>query len=91
MDSSGGTWQSSGQLASGRKTQLAPCPSKDFDKWLKKQSAQLNPNSRKRLDLVADRQGHFIALAEDGPFIDTLTSLKWKESTALITGPIVTP
>lgn len=91
LDSSGGIWQNSSSLKSGRKTQLSLCPKTDFDSWLTKQGKKLNPNSKKRLDLVSRRKGHFIAIAEEGPFIDTLASLSWQESTAIITGPIVTP
>ncbi|MGJ8724530.1 MAG: hypothetical protein ACSHYB_08235 [Roseibacillus sp.] len=89
LDSSGSIWQSSGPLASGRKTQLSPCPEADFDQWLNKRFTELNTGSKKRLGLVTDRPGHFIALANEGPFIDSLPSLSWKESTALLTGPIV--
>ena len=91
LDSSGSIWQSSGSLSSGRNTQLTPCPELDFQRWLKGQSKNLNPDSKERLELVAERPGHFIAVAEEGPFINTLPSLNWKESTALLTGPIVLP
>ena len=91
FDSSGGIWQSSGTLASGRKTQLTPVPEADFNTWLRERYTELDAASKKRLGLVAERQGHFIALANEGPFIDTLPSLRWKESTALITGPVVLP
>ena len=88
-DSSGSIWQSSGALASGRKTQLTPCPEADYNKWFNKRLTELNLDSKKRLELVAERPEHFVAVANEGPFIDTLPSLNWKESTALLTGPIV--
>lgn len=90
-DSSGSVWQSSSALSSGRKAQLAPCPPEDFDSWLKQQKEVLDDSAEKRLDLLAERPNHFIALSEEGPFTDTLSSLNWKESTAVITGPVVTP
>lgn len=89
LDNNGSIWQSSGALTSGRKTQLTPCPQADFNNWLNKQCKELNTDSKKRFNLLANRRGHFIALSNEGPFIGTLASLKWKESTALITGPMV--
>ena len=89
LDSNGAIWQSSTPLKSGHKTELNLCQPKDYKDWLKKQKQNLNPDSRTRLDLVKNRQGHFIAIAEEGPFIDSLPSLHWQESTALITGPLV--
>ena len=89
VDDSGGVWQSSGEITSGRKAQLVTCPDKTFDKWQNEKRRDLNTNAKKRFNLVANRPGHFIAIAEEGPFIDTLATLKWQESTALITGPIV--
>ena len=91
LDRSGGIWQSAGPLASGRKTQLSPCPEVDFNKWLRERNDELDLDSKKRLGLVAEREGHFIALANEGPFINTLPSLNWKDSIALITGPVVSP
>lgn len=91
LDNSGSVWQSSGNVTSGRKTQLVTCPDATFDQWLKDQGKELNPNSRKRFNLVTNRNGHFIAIADEGPFIDTLSSLNWQESTALITGPVLVP
>ena len=91
VDNNGGKWQSSGELASGRKTQLIPCPDNRFDEWLKEQRRQLSNDGRNRLKLVANRRGHFLAQAEEGPFTETLKSLSWQESSALITGPVVTP
>ena len=91
VDNNGSVWQSAGKVTSGRKTQLSPCPDNVFDKWLNKQGRELNPSAKKRFDLVADRAGHFIAISNEGPFIDTLASLNWQESTALISGPVVSP
>ena len=89
IDKSGGIWQSDKELKRGKKIQLSPCPRTDFNKWLTSQEADLNANSQTRLKLIVDRQNHFIALSEEGPFIDTLSSLSWKQSTALLTGPVV--
>lgn len=88
-DSNGGIWQNTDTLASGRKTQLSPCPQAEFDKWRDKQRKLLDTDGKKRLNLLSNREGHFIALSNDGPFIDTLSSLRWKESIALLTGPMV--
>ena len=89
LDSNGGVWQSSASLDSGRKIQLTPGADTDFDKMLQEQTDRLNKDSATRLESTAERRGHFIALSEEGPFIDTLSSLSWKESTAIITGPVV--
>lgn len=91
LDSNGGIWQSTGSLDSGRKVQLSPGADNDFDQMLKTQTALLNKDSQNRLKLTSQRPGHFIALAEEGPFIETLNSLSWKESSAIITGPVIEP
>ncbi|GHC49290.1 hypothetical protein [Roseibacillus persicicus] len=89
VSSSGDLWQSSGEVKSGRKSELVPCTTAEFNDWRSQITKTLNVDSKRRFELLADRQGHFIALAKDGPFTDTLGSLSWKESTAIITGPIV--
>ena len=40
------------------------------------------------LETVHSRPGYFIALAEDGPFVDTLQSIHWNKQRAVFLGPV---
>ncbi|MBK1834120.1 hypothetical protein [Roseibacillus ishigakijimensis] len=86
-------WQSPGSLASGRSIALEPCPEEDFRRWLLQQKKKFTSHTRNRWEILSgqERRGHFYALADEGPFVDTLPSLNWEESTALLTGPMVKP
>lgn len=88
VDSSGGFWESSQTVTSGGKVKLNPMTQPAFQAMIKLKLRDLDDDSRARFKLTARRKDHFIALSKEGPFIDTLPSLRWKESQALITGPI---
>jgi hypothetical protein len=40
---------------------------------------------------VRNRPGHFVAVTTHAPGIDTNPSIRWKQTTTVITGPVVSP
>jgi len=91
IDQNGEHWESTQELSSGGKVQLSKISEKDFKVFLGQQNKLLHKNAQNRLKSLSQRKGHFIALSQEAPLIESLSSLKWPESRAIITGPIVSP
>lgn len=89
IDGNGGYWQSTQPLKSGGKAKLSPMTQGAFEGMVKLQLNDLDDDSKMRFKRTSQRKDYFIALSEEGPFVETLSSLRWAESEALITGPIV--
>jgi hypothetical protein len=91
IDSNKSYWTSANPLTSGKKVRLTQSSQKNFESWLVTLKARLDTESLKRLELTAERSNCFLATSSEGPFIDTLPSLNWKQSTAILTGPVLIP
>lgn len=89
VDGNGGYWQSTQPLKSGGKAKLNPMTQGAFEGMVKQKLNELDDDSKIRFKRTSQRKDHFIALSAEGPFVGTLSSLRWAESEALITGPIV--
>lgn len=86
-----GTFWIATDVSQGRKTPLSEVPAGQFDAWIDNEATLFSARNRKRLQMTARRTGHFIATSEDVPGIETLTSLSWKDSHAVITGSVSAP
>ena len=90
IDSDGDHWKAENVLQ-GRNTKLNSITGRDFTAWLGVARAGFTEKNRQRLDLTATRHGHFVAVSTGVPATETLDSINWKETRAVITGPIVNP
>ena len=75
----------------GRNTKLKAAASTQFDSWVLSQRGRFAPMNQQRLDVTAKRKGHFVATSPDVAAVETLGTIGWKETQAVITGPVVNP
>ncbi|NNC87820.1 MAG: hypothetical protein HKN82_05080 [Akkermansiaceae bacterium] len=75
----------------GRRTTLKPTPEPAFIAWVNAQKSMFSVRNQKRLGLAAERSGHFLASSSEVPAIETLGSIRWLETSAVVTGPVVAP
>jgi hypothetical protein len=90
LDNDGGIWQAS-NVQQGRRTTLAPMPPAEFALWKQQEIDRFSGRNKKRLILTLDRPGHFVATSEEAPGISSLDSISWKDTHAVLTGPLFTP
>lgn len=91
LDSSKKYWTNGAPLTSGRKAELKSVPEAEYLKWLRSLKMELTKETANRLQRATSGRNQFVATTTEGPFIETLSSLKWTDSLAVITGPVVTP
>lgn len=75
----------------GRNTKLTPVAVSRFDSWHATQRDQFAAQNRVRFDLVSTRLDHFVATSSEMSAVETLESIDWKETKAVITGPVINP
>jgi hypothetical protein len=90
QDHSGKAWTAD-NLEPGKPVTCRELPPAELARFLSDQSAALTVRHQKLLKRVTDRNDHFIAAAKRGPAIETFRSISWKQSTALVTGPVLPP
>lgn len=90
-DSSERYWTNSAPLTSGRKVTLQQATQGEYERWFRTLQNRLIKDSKGRLRKAARGPNHFVATTGSGPFIETLPSVDWTESLAIITGTVVTP
>lgn len=82
-------WTNAKPLTQGRPVSLREANDANFQKWHGNQRSQLSLSEKASFTKLAFRPGHFIARAEEAELIDTLKSIKWQKSTAILSGPLV--
>lgn len=90
IDADGNHWKA-GDVTQGRKTELSQVPESDFRLWSNQQIDRFNSRNQKRLSMTAHRTGHFVASTGEAGGISTLNSISWKDTHAVITGPVFKP
>ena len=88
-DEDGNHWWASG-VQQGRSTELSPLEKKTFLTWKSEQARLFNSRNQDRIEMTVGRKGHFAAVSKDVPGIETLPSINWQETHALITGSVLT-
>ena len=94
-DDSGGCWRAD-KIERGKAFTCAEVQPPEMAGFVSNAAASLSARSRKALlrgsgTSLADRKGHFIAVTDAAPAIETLKGIKWQQSRTYITGPIAKP
>ncbi len=89
-DARGNYWTAR-NVRQGRRVTLAGVPSTRFHSWLAAEKKRFNARNKKRLSLAAQRSACFFAATSEAPAIDTLRSVNWTRTHAVLTGEITTP
>ena len=85
----GSIWTAS-DLQPGRPVTCTEAGNSDYEKFLRSQRDRFTAENQQRLNRVARRKDHFIALASEGPLplVDTSDTINWKNSEVVLTGPV---
>ncbi|NNC86847.1 MAG: hypothetical protein HKN82_00140, partial [Akkermansiaceae bacterium] len=89
-DPDGNLWTAR-DVRQGRSVTLEPAAAPEFNRWLAAQKARFATRNRQRLERTATRHGHFLASSGGVPAIETLRSIDWTETGAVLTGPVAAP
>ncbi len=83
-DPAGLLWTSVGTLRTGERITLHPGESLEVSTFFAGGSDWLDKEVRRLLD----QRGGFVALADDGPFFETLPAIRWTKQRAVFAGPV---
>lgn len=89
-DESGGVWRAEG-IVPGRIFTFQQATAGDLAAFTTDLSNSLTPRSRAAVTPLVKRRGHFVAVTDAAPGIDTFRGIKWQSTRAYITGPVVQP
>lgn len=89
-DSSGGVWRAEG-IVPGKAFTCQAANASELAAFAAEQAKTLAPRTRKAVAPLANRPGHFIALTDAAPGIDTFRGIKWQSTRTFITGPVTRP
>ena len=89
-DVSGGLWRAEG-IVPGKAFTCQQTTAADYAAFRAEMANSLTPRSRAAVAPLPARMGHFIAVTDAAPGIDTLRGIQWQSTRAYITGPVVQP
>lgn len=84
-------WQRASHIEAGKRFSLTPVDATMVDPELEKVAKSFAKRNRDFFRITKDRPGHFIALTDQAPGIETNPAIRWKETRTVITGPVVAP
>ena len=87
-DRSNALW-TAGPLGAGKAQDMTPMTEAEWDSALDAQSKLLGARHKAMLITASKRADHFFAVTREAPGIETFKSIRWQETTTLITGPVV--
>lgn len=82
-------WLSAENIATGKPFTVKPEAFSAAEKVIADESMAFSARNRQILVRAKNRTGHFVALTEQAPGIDTYTGIRWQETRTVITGPVV--
>jgi len=83
-----GQWYRADNIRTGEKFQLSSVDYSLIKPLIEAESNGFAPRQKRMLLKGASRRGHFIAITDEAPGIDTNTGIHWKKTHTVITGPI---
>lgn len=87
-DPSGGFWLAS-DLKPGTNTACTPINVGEYNTAINDQASKLGSRHQYFLRDAASRKDHYVAIATEAPAIETFDSINWKNSTTILTGPVL--
>lgn len=87
-DNNGQIWTTSNIKAGESKT-LTPINPVESIKLIHKHYANMSEKLKAEVDILSKRKGHFTAFTDQAPAVSTLESIDWKNTSSIITGPVV--
>mgnify|MGYP000271213427 CR=1 FL=1 len=87
-DMSGSYWIS-GTINPGETVTLKPSSPTDALHFITVEHSRMASRMKHQLGLLWQRNGHFVAITQEAPAIDTLDDIEWNNTYTVITGPVV--
>ncbi len=84
-------WHRADAIVAGKRFTLTAVDSSLVIPILTKEANAFARRNNQFLELAKNRPGHFVALTTQAPGIATSPSIRWKQTTTVITGPVVAP
>lgn len=81
-------WHRAQDIQAGKKFTLLPISADTAQKLLKTEISGFSQRNSKLLTDASKRPGHFVAVTNAAPGIVTLSSVRWKQTHTVITGPL---
>ncbi len=81
-------WLGAGNITTGKLFTLKPESFAVVEKWIADESHAFSARNRQILIRAKNRPGHFVALTDQAPGIDTYSGIRWQETRTVITGPV---
>lgn len=86
-----GTWHRAENIATGQPFDLVRVDAGMADPEMNDLAAKLSTRNQTFFDRARKRTSCFVAVTDAAPAIDTLSGIRWQETTTLITGPVSQP
>ncbi len=84
-------WHHAEQISTGKNFTLTPIDENSVMLAIKQQQEAFTELNSKLLSAASARPGHFLAITDQAPGIETHPSIRWKKTQTVITGPVVAP
>lgn len=85
----GGQWHRAEKIVTGKKFTLTPVDPTMVMPELAKEANAFSKRNQGIFNRASSRNGHFIAMTDGAPGIDTLPGIRWKATRTVITGPVM--
>ena len=86
---SAGQWHRADQIVTGKNFTLTPVDPTMVLPELAKEANAFSKRNQEIFNRASKRNGHFVAITNAAPGIDTLPGIHWKETQTVITGPVM--
>ncbi|WP_193214131.1 hypothetical protein [Luteolibacter marinus] len=90
QDKDGGVWRAD-NISPGKAFICTASTVGDFKDFAKEAQDQFGTLNRMALKNLQNRTGHFLAVTDAAPGIETLPGIKWQQTLTYLTGPIAQP
>lgn len=88
--SDGKYWKAE-QIAAGKNFLCSECTQSEYETFVTQTTQLLGRTQQLQLQRLSQRPGHYIAITQEAPMLDTYPSVKWKESHTILTGRVQSP
>jgi len=87
----GGKYWKAEQIAAGKNFLCTECSQAEYEDFVKNSIQFLGNAQQDQLTRLSEREGHYFAVTEEAPMLDTYSSISWKQNHTIITGQIHNP
>jgi hypothetical protein len=84
-----GQWHRAEKIVTGKKFTFTPVEPTMVMPELAKEANAFSKRNQEIFNRASSRNGHFVAITDAAPGIDTLPGIHWKETRTVITGPVM--